>query len=191
MLTTEQILNSAEDVLRRYGPKKTTVVDIARDLNVSHGTVYRHFKSKSDLHAAITKRWLERVTAPLADIANSELVPAVRLRKWFETLMDIKVKKAIDDPEMFASYSILAQGLPEQVVYEHLEVLIEQIEHILVEGKQSEVFAVDDCAQMAQTLFFATTRYHHPLHVKEWGSATIKEEFNHLFALIEKAIHKQ
>ena len=73
MLTTEKILDTAEDVLRRFGPRKTTVVDIARELKVSHGTVYRHFESKSALHSAITKRWLERVTSPLLDIVKKDL----------------------------------------------------------------------------------------------------------------------
>jgi AcrR family transcriptional regulator len=39
-LTYEQILEAAEDVLRRFGPGKATVVDVARALGVSHGSVY-------------------------------------------------------------------------------------------------------------------------------------------------------
>ena len=43
ILTPERILDAAEEVLRRFGPTKTTVVDVARALGVSHGSVYRHF----------------------------------------------------------------------------------------------------------------------------------------------------
>ncbi|MBW7457433.1 TetR/AcrR family transcriptional regulator, partial [Paenibacillus sepulcri] len=42
-LTKETILDAAEQVLRRFGPDKTSVVDVARALQVSHGTIYRHF----------------------------------------------------------------------------------------------------------------------------------------------------
>ena len=49
MLTAEEILVAAEDVLRRHGPAKANVVDVARTLGVSHGSVYRHFPSKADL----------------------------------------------------------------------------------------------------------------------------------------------
>ncbi|WP_285680262.1 acyltransferase domain-containing protein, partial [Kitasatospora phosalacinea] len=42
-------LRTAEDVLRRYGPAKATVVDVARALGVSHGSVYRHFGTKAAL----------------------------------------------------------------------------------------------------------------------------------------------
>ena len=52
-LTAEQVLVAAEDVLRRYGPAKATVVDVARELGVSHGSVYRHFPSKTALRDAV------------------------------------------------------------------------------------------------------------------------------------------
>ena len=48
VLTFERILEAAEDVLRRQ-PAKATVVDVARALEVSHGSVYRHFPSKAAL----------------------------------------------------------------------------------------------------------------------------------------------
>lgn len=188
MLTTEEILDAAEEVLRRFGPQKTTVIDIARELNVSHGTVYRHFKSKAKLHGAITKRWLEKITAPLSNIASNSINPRLKLRKWFEALMKIKMRSSIEDPEMFASYSILVKGLPEEVVFEHLQILIKQVENILLEGVKSEEFDIKDCTNTARTLFFATIRYHHPLHVKEWKNTNIEQEFEQLFNLLEKAI---
>ena len=64
-LTPEQILEAAEDVLRRFGPSKATVVDVARALGVSHGSVYRHFPSKAALREAVLERWLHRISDPL------------------------------------------------------------------------------------------------------------------------------
>jgi AcrR family transcriptional regulator len=71
-LTSQRILVAAEDVLRRHGPAKATVVDVARALHVSHGAVYRHFPSKSALREAVTERWLARISGPLAEIASEE-----------------------------------------------------------------------------------------------------------------------
>ena len=48
------------------GLAKATVVDVARALDVSHGSVYRHFPSKASLREAVAQRWLDRVNAPLA-----------------------------------------------------------------------------------------------------------------------------
>ena len=57
-LTPDRILDAVEDVLRRYGPAKATVVDVPRALGVSHGNVYRHFPSNAALRDAVTERWL-------------------------------------------------------------------------------------------------------------------------------------
>ena len=70
VLTPERILEVTEDVLRRYGLAKATVVDVARALDVSHGSVYRHFPSKASLRDAVAKRWLDRVSKPLEKIAK-------------------------------------------------------------------------------------------------------------------------
>src|SRR5260370_15293101 len=70
VLTPERILEVTEDVLRRYGLAKATVVDVARALDVSHGNVDRHFPRKASLRDAVAKRWLDRVNAPLEKIAE-------------------------------------------------------------------------------------------------------------------------
>src|SRR5947199_3164718 len=100
-LTPERILDVAEDVLRRFGPAKATVVDVARALGVSHGSVYRHFASKSALREAVTADWLARVHAPLADLPPGP-APA-RLRAWLTVLAHEKRRRALADPELFAT----------------------------------------------------------------------------------------
>ena len=87
-LTAERILAAAEDVLRRYGPAKATVVDIARELEVSHGSVYRHFPSKAALRDAVAERWLAGVSQPLAEIANEAGPAPERLRRWLDLLVE-------------------------------------------------------------------------------------------------------
>ena len=78
-LTAERILDTAEEVLRRYGPAKATVIDVARALGVSHGSVYRHFPSKAALRDAVVERWLGRVSTPLGAIAMGAPEGAVLL----------------------------------------------------------------------------------------------------------------
>lgn len=190
MLTKEQILDTAEDVLRKYGPRKTTVVDVARALDVSHGTVYRHFATKAALREAITGRWVDRITSPLNEITNQKTSPAIRLRKWFETLLDIKMSKVKDDPEMFESYFLLAQEVSDDLVSTHVNIMIRQVGKILEAGVEQRLFDIEDCESTARSLFDATLRYHHPLHAKEWGDKNIKQDFDQLFSLLEKAIKR-
>src|ERR1700730_14922492 len=81
-LTPERILMKSTDVLRRFGLAKATVVDVARALDVSHGSVYRHFPSKASLREAVAKRWLERLSAPLGNIVEGSEPAPVKLDRW-------------------------------------------------------------------------------------------------------------
>ena len=109
VLTPERILEVTEDVLRRFGLAKATVVDVARALDVSHGSVYRHFPSKASLRDAVAKRWLDRVSKPLEKIAKEQGPAPARLERWLRALFAAKYTKVCNDPEMFATYLALAQ----------------------------------------------------------------------------------
>src|SRR3954449_2934613 len=98
-LTREEILEAAEEALRRCGPGKATVVDVARALGVSHGSVYRHFPSKAALRDAVVAQWLHRVSAPLRAIADEHDAPAPeRLHRWLRALIEAKRSRAQADP---------------------------------------------------------------------------------------------
>ncbi|OEJ38981.1 TetR family transcriptional regulator [Streptomyces agglomeratus] len=176
-LPPERILEATEDVLRRYGPAKATVVDVARALGVSHGSVYRHFRTKAALREAVTDRWLERSVGQLATITATAGQPApVKLRRWLSALFDAKRKKAGDDPELFATYGVLIEE-NSGVVDEHLRELTGQLREIIEEGVRAGQFAVEDTAVAAQAVFDATARFHDPCHAAEWRSPTIGDEF--------------
>jgi AcrR family transcriptional regulator len=129
-LTPDRILDVAEDVLRRYGPAKATVVDVARVLKVSHGSIYRHFPSKAALRDAVAERWLHRVSMPLAVIAEENSPAVERLHRWLERLINLKRQKVLDDPELFATYHAIAQETRE-VVQAHIDELVGQLTQII------------------------------------------------------------
>jgi len=187
VLTPERILEVTEDVLRRFGLAKATVVDVARALDVSHGSVYRHFPSKASLREAVAKRWLERVSAPLAEIAESPTPAPARLDKWLRALFDAKQKRVAEDPEMFATYQSLAREAC-KVVKAHKASLIDQVAQILSDGVRQGVFEVSDVKVTAQAVFDATSRFHHPAHSDEWRDPQLAARIDALLALLIKGL---
>jgi AcrR family transcriptional regulator len=187
VLTPEQILDVTEDVLRRFGLAKATVVDVARALDVSHGSVYRHFPSKASLREAVAKRWLDRANAPLQKIAEGTGPAAARMESWLRSMIAIKHKKISDDPEMFATYLALAQEAC-AVVKAHRERLIDQIAHILSDGVEQGEFEVADVKATARALFEATIRYHHPAHSEEWNDPALPARIDALLALLLRGL---
>jgi AcrR family transcriptional regulator len=144
-LTREQILEAAEEVLRRFGPAKATVVDVARVLRVSHGSVYRHFPSKTALREAVAERWLDRAHAPLPAVVASAQPPPDRLRHWLSTLFATKRAKVLSDPELFATYATLVAE-SSAVIDAHVSGLVTQLARIIGDGAAAGDFAVADAA---------------------------------------------
>jgi AcrR family transcriptional regulator len=183
VLTPERILEAAEDVLRRFGPAKATVVDVARALGVSHGSVYRHFPSKAALRDAVTERWLARVSEPLAAIAAEQGPAPARLRRWFERLMALKRSKAHDDPELFATYLALSTDARE-VAGAHVGTLAGQLARIIADGVARGEFTVDDPVVAGRAVLDATARFHHPLHASEWTAPGFAASFEAVWSLL-------
>jgi AcrR family transcriptional regulator len=182
-LTSERILVAAEDVLRRHGPAKANVVDVARALGVSHGSVYRHFPSKVALREAVTERWLEAAHAGLAEIAAEDGPAPDRLRRWLRTLAAGKRRKALDDPELFATY-IALQVDASGVVEQHVAGLVEQLTAIVADGVARGELRAGDPALAARAVFQATARFHHPAHAAEWSDARDDQDLERLSWLL-------
>jgi AcrR family transcriptional regulator len=187
VLTPERILEVTEDVLRRFGLAKATVVDVARALDVSHGSVYRHFPSKASLREAVAKRWLDRVKAPLEKIAQEQGPAPAKLERWLRALFAAKYKKVCDDPEMFATYLTLAREAC-AAVKAHKESLVDQVAHILAEGVEQGAFAVTDVKTSARAIYDATIRYHHPAHSEEWSDPALPARVDALLALLLRGL---
>jgi AcrR family transcriptional regulator len=187
ILTPERILEVTEDVLRRFGLAKATVVDVARALEVSHGSVYRHFPSKASLRDAVAKRWLDRLNAPLQKIADASGPAPARLESWLRTLFSRKQAKLCEDPEMFHTYLTLAREA-RGAVRAHRERLAEQIEHILSDGIEQGVFEVTDIKASARAIFDATIRYHHPAHAEEWSDPACAARIDALLTVLLRGL---
>lgn len=191
-LTPERILEATEDMLRRHGAAKATVVDVARALGVSHGTVYRHFRTKAELREAVTKRWLDRTTGELVLIVEDRSVSSdVRLRRWFSALFAAKRRKAGDDPELFATYEVLL-GESSSVVESHIGELVAQLEVIIGEGVQRGELTppLPDPALVARAVFDATNRFHDPAYAGEWSKPGIEPAFTAVVALVLRGLRR-
>jgi AcrR family transcriptional regulator len=187
VLTPERILEVTEDVLRRFGIAKATVVDVARALDVSHGSVYRHFPSKASLREAVAKRWLARVSAPLDNISEEKGPAPARLERWLRTLCLAKQKKVSEDPEMFMTYMTLAREAC-SVVKAYKEGLVDQIAAIISDGVKEGAFDVADVKASARAIYEATIRYQHPAHAEEWKEPDLAARFDALLALLLRGL---
>ena len=189
-MTREKILDAAEDVLRRYGPSKATVIDVARALGVSHGSVYRHFAGKAELRDAVVQIWLGRMNGPLEAIAAEDDPLAERLHRWLRELSQLKRRRLFDDPELFAAYCELALEA-RAVVGEHVEYLTVQMTKMIREGVASGEFEAANPAAAARGVLVATSPFHNPVSSAEWTRPDIDTLFDEVWAIVLRGLRSK
>ena len=182
-LTRDRILSTAEDVIRRFGPAKATVVDVARALGVSHAAVYRHVTSKAELRDLVVGRWVEATMTPLRAIAALTAPAPERLRRLFDTLIAVKRQRAADDPELFAAYRTLAAGA-KSVAAAHVDELVELAAMVIRSGIEEGTFRTVDPVAAGRTVLIATSRFHHPAHAPEWVDPAIDAAYDDVWQML-------
>jgi AcrR family transcriptional regulator len=183
-LDAETIMVATEDVLRRYGPAKATVVDVARALGVSHAAVYRHFGSKAALREAVARRWLAQKMDVLDDIAADQAAPPPqRLRDWTVALFREKRRQAVEEPELFATFLSLVSA-DSTVAVDHVAAMMRQLESVVAAGMTSGDFAAGDPAATARVVFEATAAFHYPPLWTQWTLPDREDALGTLLTLI-------
>ena len=185
-LTRDQILAAAKEALRRYGPAKTTVVDVAQSLGVSHGAVYRHFPTKAALRAAVVQHGLETVAGRLLKITEQTGPAPDRLHRWLLAFIGFKHEYARQDPELFDTYALIDKDAPDWG-REHIGALTAQLDQILADGVAAGEFRAS-ARGGGRAIWNATTRFHHPAHRAEWAEPGIGEEFAAVWELILRGL---
>jgi AcrR family transcriptional regulator len=182
-LTRDRILATAEDVIRRFGPDKATVVDVARALGVSHAAVYRHVATKVELRELVVGRWMEEMMPPLRAIAALAIPAPQRLRKLFDTMIAVKRRRAANDPELFAAYRTLAADV-QPIIAAHVDELVSLTAMIIRSGVKEGTFRKIDPLIAAKALLRAMVWFHHPAHAAEWADPATDAAYNDVWKLL-------
>jgi AcrR family transcriptional regulator len=95
--TREAILDAVGSMLLKYGYRKMTVEDIAREAGIGKGTVYLYFPSKEEVALGWFDRAHGRVGAQQTTVAASSLRPDEKLRE----LLVGRVMTGFDSAQQF------------------------------------------------------------------------------------------
>src|ERR1700738_833114 len=112
-LTPAAIRDKAIEVtverMRRHGVDKVRLVDIAKDLGVSHAALYTHFADRGGLLDAVSERWLNALEISLEAICRKDKDPVAKIQEWFQKLYSAKREKVLNDPELYKSFNVAAE----------------------------------------------------------------------------------
>jgi AcrR family transcriptional regulator len=86
----QQIIVAAKRVFSEKGFSKSTMEDIAREAELSPGTLYLYFKNKDELYASLSLRILQYLNIRLEDVKKGkDIKPRQKITSIKEALYDV------------------------------------------------------------------------------------------------------
>ena len=86
----QQIIVAAKRVFSEKGYSKSTMEDIAREAELSPGTLYLYFKNKDELYASLSLRILQYLNIRLEDVKKEkDIEPRLKIVAIKEALFDV------------------------------------------------------------------------------------------------------
>jgi AcrR family transcriptional regulator len=155
--TRDALLDATDRLLARYGYRKMTIDDLAREVGIGKGSVYLHFSSKEEIVLSHIDRIIDRLKARLRDIAERSAA-AVDKR-----LCDMLVERVV---YRFDSVQHYSQSLNDMLSFVRPKLLERRKRYfdeearifaaVIAEGQRSKEFAGGNANELAQVLLNAT-----------------------------------
>lgn len=160
-----RLLAIAADHLRRFGPRRVTVVSIASAAGMTHANVYRYFPSKTALIEAVAGQWLKALEALLAQIADSPDPADDKLERFIVAIAKANRDLLAKDRHLFDVYAAATENA-RALVRKHRARLRHLTERVVDEGIATGVFEPRDRDRAVAYVADATYRFTTPVPVR-------------------------
>lgn len=172
--TRDQILDATDRIMARYGFRKMTMDDLAKEAGVSKRTIYLHFGSKEDVGLSSIGRVVEGVHERLGSISQKDAGASERLREMLIARVMGRIESIKDYyqslDELFEV--VRPSYMARRKLYFDLEA--QMLASVLEDGQASGEFEFHDADATATTLMLATNAFlPYSLSVRELGQPDV------------------
>lgn len=181
-----KILEAATRRFAHFGMAKTTMSEIAKDLNFSKALLYYYFPDKNSLYSAVFEYVIDKMIEEIEEVID-------RGGNFEEIMMysiDMRVKIINQYYNLFEYTMKMVKELPdelERVFKESYLREVEIIEKILQLGVDAQEIHVDDLNETARILLYSLFGMRMGI-LKDMKNMLFptKEEFDHILSLQKK-----
>jgi len=191
--TRDQILDATERIMSRYGFRKMTMEDIAKEARVGRRTIYLYFKNKEDVALSSIGRVVESAQAKMKEILASDDSDVVeKLRQMLRERVMRRVRAVAEYHESLDE--IFEVVRPAYIERRRQYFFIEQdlISQVLEAGIEAGKVHITNPMNVAAILLQATNAYlPYSLSVRELGNPDqIEKQLNQMVDLLVKGLSK-
>jgi AcrR family transcriptional regulator len=160
--TREQIMDAADALFRRIGFTKTTVADIAAELGMSSGNVYRFFPAKQSIVEAICERCLGTLEAKAWTIARSRGSAGRRLERLFVEIATFNKENLLHEQRVHEIVLVAIESSWD-AIRAHKEVLRNVVELLVRDGVDTGEFEALEPRETAALIMRSMVSFIHPV----------------------------
>ena len=135
----EAIIDTAKKMFARYGPRKTSIEEVARVARVAKATIYNHFGNKDQVYLEVLRWEMREVMEKVRDLVAREDSPEKKLTAFVKAKFRY-MRKAINiinlDREGVINLFPKAEGIRKEL----FESEVQLIYAVLMEGVEKLVF---------------------------------------------------
>jgi len=188
---SKQILDAAEVRFRTYGFGKTTMAEIAGDIEMSTANLYRYYENKLAIGVAMADRCMGRRELVLKEvISRADITEAERLQIFVLEMLNYMHGQFSNEPKMSELVDVIMQKAPELVQQE-----VRNDKHfitaILQKGCASGEFDVAHIDEMASYVQASVVKFSSPFFIAMYPFEELQRLAKGVVALILNGLIKK
>lgn len=155
----KQILDAAEKRFRTYGFGKTTMAEIAGDIDMSTANLYRYYENKLAIGSAMAcKCFCEREIFLSEIVTRSGLTESKRLLVFVLEMLNFMHSQFNNEPKVAELVDVIISKRPD-MIQEKITTDKKLIAQILQQGNESGEFDIKDVEEMSGFVLASITQF--------------------------------
>lgn len=149
----EEILDAARRIFTQKGYAETGIADIASELGIGHGTIYRYFANKRDIAVQVLDTATLEIMLPLADEDPTASDTIEQYREQTARIMQRMFDTLEDKPEAYSLLHVQSLAIDPEATHRSFESFSKGTEAFLRNGVEKGFLRADlDIEITAQAL---------------------------------------
>ncbi len=185
-----EILDAAQERFRRYGYGKTTMAEIAEDVNMSAANLYRYFRNKQDIAVECASHCMVDLHSLLENVVHLPNLNAIqRLHMFVQTALRYNFEMMRDAPRLSELVENITTNHP-QLISERNQKIESLVATILQQGVADQEFLVDDVNKTAAAVVKATVLFSTPFFMQLYSIEQFEKMAVDVVTLIINGLRK-
>ena len=151
--TRDGILEAARRRFQRFGVRKTTVDEVAREAGCSRTTLYAHFRNKEDLYASLLEQDTEAFIAEASGVLVTEASAGRKIRRIVETTRRTYARNHVMRLALAGDAEMCLEPVAHAFTREQEQRIVDLLRQVLEEGVAEGALRPIDSERVAYLMF--------------------------------------